>query len=65
MARGCSQFAGRRGYLHHSVVRLLLLHFSCSELEGSEEEDGMLSYILAREKGFHASNKVCFGQREL
>ena len=64
MARSRSYLAGCGGHLHHGAAELLLLHSAGGKLEGSEEEDGTLPNIMEREKGLHASDKVCAGQRK-
>lgn len=65
MAGSRSHLAGCSGHLYHSAAELLLLHSAGGELEGSEEEDGTLSNIVAREERLHASDKVRAGQRKL
>lgn len=49
MARGCSHLTGCGGDLCHGAAVLLLLGSAAGELEGSEEEDGPLSYVTQKE----------------
>lgn len=65
MACGCTHHSGVSGRVCHGPAELLLLSSADGDLEGSEEEDGMLSYIVERKERFHAPDKVCAGQREL
>lgn len=65
MARGCTHHPGVSGRVCHGPAELLLLGSAGGDLEGSEEEDGTLSYIMEGEERLHAPDQVCAGQREL
>lgn len=62
--RSSHRAGGGGGGLHHGAAELLLFHPVCCELEGPEEEDGPLPDIVEKEKGLHAPDKVCAGQRK-
>lgn len=61
-----SHLAGRGGRLRHSGAGLLLLLLRCAagELEGSEEADGMVPDVAARNTRLHAPHQIRSGQRE-